>query len=70
MVASLDDSQSVAVIERIVSQCYLVTKRLQWNTETTKQRAIARRLPCLYLGMHELYYRTDSKKWIIEGGEK
>ena len=23
-----------------------------------------------YLGMYELYYRTDSKKWTIEGGEK
>jgi hypothetical protein len=40
---------------------WLMTKLLQWNTETKKQeRVIARRLLCST--HNELYYRTDLKK--------
>jgi hypothetical protein len=43
---------------------WLMTKRLQWNTDNVREQ-----VRLFYLGMHELY-RTDSKKWTIEGGEK
>jgi hypothetical protein len=58
-------------IERIVSQCYLVddeTSSVEYRDNEARE-SYSKETALFYLGMHELYYRTDSKKWTIEGGE-
>jgi hypothetical protein len=67
---SLDDTVGCC-IERIVSQCYLVndeTSSVEYRDNEARESYSKE--TALFSVRHELYYRTDSKKWTIEEGEK